>query len=248
MTTSKRDKKKGPAGLICAVEEECASLKGVMRRPVTVHIGNIRFLKGSIEGRSAVIASAGIGKANTAHAATLLVERFGPSCLINFGIGGAYPDTGYDVGDVLIARRERYVDEGFQDKNGFHDLSEMGIPLLRKGRKAFYNEFPADPKLLKKFSAFKKAFPFTIGDVDFLTVSTVSGTGKKARSRRDTFKSVCENMEGASLFHIAHIYGVPCCEVRGISNIAGVRDKRKWNIPAASDAVQYAVKVFLRTL
>ena len=37
-------------------------------------------------------------------------------------------------------------------------------------------------------------------------------------------------MEGAAVAHVAHLYGVPVGEVRGISNIVTDRDTSSWRI------------------
>ncbi|GFP22068.1 futalosine hydrolase, partial [Candidatus Hakubella thermalkaliphila] len=92
----------------------------------------------------------GIGKTNAAHAATLLIEKFSPSAVINFGIGGAYPSANLRAGDIAIADKEIYGDEGLWLKDGFHKTDEIGIPLLKKDRKKYFNEFPLDRKFIGK--------------------------------------------------------------------------------------------------
>jgi len=244
----KYDKQRLPAGLLCAVDEECRLLMSTLRKTGTERIGNVYFMKGSIDGKPVVIVRTGIGKVNAAHAATLLAERFRPSCLISFGIGGAYPGTGCGIGDVIVAEREYYADEGVGNKDGFRDMRETGIPVLRKGSKAYYNEWPTDAKLLKKFRKIKHTFPFKVCYGRFLTVSTVTGTMRKGRLMRDSFQGICENMEGAAIFQIARIYGIPSFEMRGVSNIVEDRDRKKWDIPVAANSVQYALRTFLREL
>lgn len=53
-----------------------------------------------------------------------------------------------------------------------------------------------------------------------------------------------ENMEGAAVFALCHHYGVPCAEVRAVSNY--VDDPREqWDIPAALTALAEAIKNIL---
>ena len=47
-------------------------------------------------------------------------------------------------------------------------------------------------------------------------------------------------MEGAAIAQLCALYNVPFLEIRGISNIAGIRDKRKWNLKLASQNSQTA--------
>lgn len=248
MINIKRNKKEIAVGLLCAVDEECRILIKKVSKPVTKRIGNTRFIKGTVEGRSIILARTGIGKVNAAHAATLLAEHFRPGCIISFGIGGAYPGTGCGVGDVLVAESEYYADEGIEDRTGFSDLRETGIPVIRKGNRTCYNEFPADRRLLRSFRKIERKLSTAVHYGRFLTVSTVTGTVKKGRMMRDTFQGICENMEGAAVFHVANIYGIPPFEIRGVSNLVEDRDREKWDIPTAAEAVQSSLYTFLREL
>ena len=47
-------------------------------------------------------------------------------------------------------------------------------------------------------------------------------------------------MEGAAIAQVCAIYNIPVFEIRGISNIAGIRDKRRWNLSLASENCQKA--------
>ena len=52
-------------------------------------------------------------------------------------------------------------------------------------------------------------------------------------------------MEGAAVAHVAHLYGVPVGEVRGISNIVTDRDTSSWRIAEAAAAAQEAVLAWI---
>jgi len=52
-------------------------------------------------------------------------------------------------------------------------------------------------------------------------------------------------MEGAAAAQVAELHGVPWLEMRGISNIVEDRDLKKWDIPAAAEAAQMAVRQVL---
>ncbi len=74
--------------------------------------------------------------------------------------------------------------------------------------------------------------------VAILTVCAASGSREHASARREAFpRAVAEEMEGHSVAVAARVAEVPLTIVRGISNIAGERDKRRWRIDAALDAV-----------
>ncbi|MBU4319798.1 MAG: hypothetical protein KJ739_01735, partial [Nitrospinae bacterium] len=259
-------------GLISATEKESRAILKTLRRIKGKSLA-LPVYQGNIGKTNIIHIISGIGKTNAAHAATLLIEKFSPSAVINFGIGGAYPSSGLKAGDIAIAEREIYGDEGLWLKDGFHKADEIGIPLLKKGRKKYFNEFTLDKSLVKK--AMKVICPnsptnppippllkggkgglkmVVLGDYRiksgaFVTVSTVTGTDKRARELEKRFSAaggaICENMEGAAVAHVCAMYGIPMLEIRGISNIVEDRDRSKWDVKTAAENCQKTVLTFL---
>ncbi len=208
--------------------------------------------KGRIHGKEVIYVVSGMGKTNAAHAATLLLEKFSPDKVILFGVGGAYPSSGLGVGDIAVAEKEVYGDEGVQLKEGFQGTDFIGIPHAKKGRKKYFNGFPLNRELVEKaeeasLRVTRYASPVTdVKSGTFVTVSTCTGTRKRAIELRKRFGAICENMEGASVAHICSLYGTPLVEVRGISNIVEDRDREKWDIRLAADNCQRAVMEFIK--
>jgi len=166
-----------------------------------------------------------------------VIENFPVSKVINFGIGGAYPGAGLSNGDVTIASKEILGDEGVISSKGWEGLEKIGIPLVRAGKKKYFNEFPAGA--LAALKRGKRDFSTISGP--FVTVSAASGSTRRAKELERRFNAVCENMEGAAIAHTCMIYNMPMFEIRGISNTAGVRDKRRWDMELASLNCQKAV-------
>jgi futalosine hydrolase len=84
----------------------------------------------------------------------------------------------------------------------------------------------------------------------FLTLETVTGSLETAsRLEKQVPGALVECMEGAGVAHVAFKHGIPCLEVRGISNMVGPRDRSKWKIPEAmlalSRALEYGWPVLL---
>jgi futalosine hydrolase len=234
-------------GLISAVPFEgdllAAKCKKAGRRP----IANLVFHAGWKENIRFIYTASGIGKANAAHAATILIERYSPSMIISFGIGGAYPSSGLQIGDIAVAEREIYVDEGILLKDGFHTLETIGIPAAVSGGRRYFNDYPADRSLGEK--ALKAAaFVADAASGRFATVSSSSGTKKRALEIERRFDVICENMEGAAVAHICRIHGIPFIEIRGISNIVEDRDVGKWDKNLAAQRCQEALINFLEGL
>ncbi|MDP2276854.1 MAG: futalosine hydrolase, partial [Nitrospirota bacterium] len=130
-------------GLVSATEKESRAILKTLRRIKDKSLA-LSVYQGNIGKTNIIHVISGIGKTNAAHAATLLIEKFSPSAVINFGIGGAYPSSGLRAGDIAIADKEIYGDEGIWLKDGFHKADEIGLPLLKKGRNKYFNEFQLD--------------------------------------------------------------------------------------------------------
>ncbi|HBR21850.1 MAG TPA: futalosine hydrolase [Nitrospiraceae bacterium] len=243
--------------LISATEKESSAVLKTLRKIKDKSLA-LPVYQGKIGKTNIIHIISGIGKTNAAHAATLIIEKFSPAAVINFGIGGAYPSSGLRVGDIAIADREIYGDEGLLFRDGFHKADEIGIPLLRKGRKKYFNEFPLDKKLYKRAVNILRLMPdasnLTIKIGAFVSVSTVTGTDRRARELEKRFSAssasgggaICENMEGAAVAHVCAMYEIPMLEIRGISNIVEDRNRDKWDIKTAVENCQRAVIEFLK--
>jgi len=245
--------KKANIGLIASVFSE-----GTMFESTFKAIGKAlpcypAFYTGIVTGNRAILGISGVGKVNAAHTVTVLIEKFSPSCIINFGTGGTFPSSGLKVGDIAVAEKEVYADEGVLLKDGFHGIDLIGIPLFQKGRKKYFNEFPLDKPLIRKAVRAAQlithyASPETVKKGTFLTVSACTGTKKRAGELERKFSPLCENMEGASIAHICCLYGIPFVEIRGVSNMVENRDKGKWDIKLAAENCQKAVLELLNIL
>jgi futalosine hydrolase len=212
------------------------------------------FYSGRHYGCNLAYGVSGLGKVNAAHAATLLINHFTPSLIINLGIGGAYPSSGLDVGSVAIATKEIYADEGVWLKDGLKTLETVGIPLVQAGRRRYFNEFPMGDRATKKILTLKRMnvwednCGFGIRAGAFATVSACTGTKKRAAEIEKRLQVICENMEGAAVAHICALYGIPLVEIRGISNMVEERNRDSWDIAIAAEHCQIIVVELLREI
>jgi len=104
---------------------------------------------------------------------------------------------------------------------------------VKEGKKGYFNEYPLDalPSLLKvEKQESDRNNKITGGN--FVTVSSVSGTQKNGPGELEKrFKCVCEKYgRGAAIAQVCTLYKIPVFEIRGISNITGIRDKTKWDL------------------
>jgi futalosine hydrolase len=227
--------------LVCAVPFEGDLIAGAMKRKKDLSDWGTRRLRGSLSDRDLLLVISGAGKTNAAAATTLTLQRYAPSLVISFGLGGAYPQSGLRPGDIAVADKEIYGDEGVILSSGFRDLRFMNLPLVRKGRQVFYNSLPVSDTHLRRLSSALNKEEIFFRKGPFVTVSTVTGTDARAEQLRRRYRPVCENMEGAAVAHVSLIREVPFLEIRGISNPVGRRKKREWRLQDAAISVQDAL-------
>ncbi|MBF0200933.1 MAG: futalosine hydrolase [Desulfamplus sp.] len=81
---------------------------------------------------------------------------------------------------------------------------------------------------------------------NFITVSTITASAGRTAALIDAFSPCMESMEGAAAAHLASLYDIPFIEVRAVSNMAGIREKSKWNIPLAVKNLSVALIAMLK--
>jgi len=173
----------------------------------------------------------GVGPVNAAISVTRVLARDQPRQIVVCGIGGAYPGSGLRVLDVACAEMECYGDLGAATPSGFLDMKALGFPVVG-GATPLYNDMPM------------QVFP-TARRVKFVTVTTCTGTALAAQLIETRTGGAVENMEGAAVAHVAHLYGVPAGEVRGISNMVTDRDTSQWRVKDAATAAQEALLAWI---
>ncbi|MBM3263207.1 MAG: futalosine hydrolase [candidate division Zixibacteria bacterium] len=211
-----------------------------------------RWATGKRDGRRIRLVETGVGTVNTAHALTRLMETAPPTCVLQFGVGGAYPDTGLSVGDIAVANGEHYGDTGVMTPQGWRGMDFIGFPLLEKETK-YFNGFPVD--IARSTAAFR-LLTETVWDAPaprvaqgtFVTVQQCSGVEVVGRRIAERFRGICENMEGAAAAHICALYCVSFVEVRAISNLVEDRDFARWNLPLAIRRAQTAALILMESL
>lgn len=217
---------------------ETAWISSQLTHPRHIILGKFTALQGCLHEFKVLIFHLGIGKTNAAHGTTLLLEKFYPKILLLIGCGGAYRGSGLQPGDLAIANREIFGEEGVITPQGWRSTHFLNLPLLRKGDRAYYNSFEIDQAVLNRAMAILHKFNPKVGP--FITISEVSGTQQKAEEMEQRFHGICENMEGAAVAQLCTLYEVPFLEIRGISNLVKERNREEWDLSAAAHISQQA--------
>lgn len=233
-----------PLALVCSVPFECERLRAAMDDVSETVIGRKPAWTGRLDGTAIVLVAGGMGKTNAAQALTALLETMDVRGAIGFGIGGAYPGGGLDVGSIALASAAVYGDEGVQAPGGWMSAEGIGIPLWQAGDARTFNTFALDAARVERARAALAAAGYDARTGPFVTVSCCSGTAAVGAAMAARVPgALVEGMEGAALAHVAAIYGVPFLELRAISNLVEDRDLSRWRIRDAAEAAQQAVRV-----
>ena len=182
------------------------------------------------------LAHLGIAKVNTAAGLALALHTLNPDRVIQFGIGGAFRESGLHIGQVAVATQETHMDTGVGLEDTWQDMRTVGFSLLG----GYYNTLPVDRELTAEVSSVTGALSHPFG-----TSETITGSESHATTLHKRFGVAVESMEGAAAAQVCAAFGVPFAELRGISNIVGERDKTKWDIRSAVEAVNRAMVEFV---
>ncbi len=184
------------------------------------------------------IVTGGIGRTNAAAATTEGIISRGPfDAVLSAGVAGALPGSSLSIGDVVVANRCVYAEEGLVTSAGFADMEAMGLALGDFPG----NSVPVDELLLGRLRPqFRTAA--------IATVATCSGTDAAAAEVVHRTGAIAEAMEGAAVVHAARRLGVPAIELRVVSNTCGDRDRQMWNLPEALVALHTAMETAIVAL
>ncbi len=165
----------------------------------------------------------GVGKTAAAAATAARLSKGGVRGVISFGVAGAYPGEGLDVGDVVVATEVAVVDEGLETGAKFVPFARAGMSVPGTGWTA------CDVSLV---AAAPPDARFRVVRGRVATVSACAGSTRLAAERAAS-GAVAEGMEGAAVAHAASLFRVPFAELRGVSNLCGPRDGARFELAAA---------------
>jgi futalosine hydrolase len=179
----------------------------------------------------------GVGKVAAALTLVKILERERPDIVLLFGVCGSYPDRhvgagSLQVGDLCLVGEDLLADEGVQTPDSFLDLAALGLAPPRTWRAD-----EAGTRLL----ADRLSAPIVRG----ATISTCSGTESLSAERAGRTGAAVETMEGAAVHACCELAGVPVVQLRCVSNFCGDRSRGGWQLPAATQRLQEAVREVL---
>jgi futalosine hydrolase len=156
----------------------------------------------------------GVGMAATAYALgkNLAINQY--DIAINLGIAGSF-GRNIALGEVVEVVEDRFSELGAEDDEAFLTIDQLGF-----GESAFRSSYELPESLgIKKVSA--------------ITVNTVHGNEASIQKLASRINPQLESMEGAAFFHACKQAGIPCMQIRAVSNYIEKRNRDAWQIGLA---------------
>ncbi|AKN17924.1 5'-methylthioadenosine/adenosylhomocysteine nucleosidase [Mycobacterium haemophilum] len=243
-------------GLICAIPQELAHLRRALCRVQSQRVAQVSFDIGELDGHRVVVAGGGIGKVNTALAATLLADRFGCHAIVFTGVAGGL-DPKLRIGDVVIADRVIQHDAGLIESQRLGVYQAGHVPFINPTERLGYS---VDLDLMGRVRHRLKDFAMP------LLSRVAGGHSQPSRMAYGTILSgdqylQCEvtrdslqrelgglaiEMEGGALAQVGESFGIPWLNIRCLSDLAGC-DSR-FDFAAFVDHVAVGSAAILRHL
>ena len=166
----------------------------------------------------------GVGMVATAFALGRHLATNQYDLAINLGIAGSF-NRSLDLGEVVEVPTDHLAELGAEDDEPFLSIEQLGF-----GESTFsasttlsglfsQNEIAGDDLLLKQ----------TAG----ITVNTVHGNEQAIRKVTGRVNAQVESMEGAAFFYACRKAGIPCLQIRAVSNYVEKRNRDSWKIGLA---------------
>jgi futalosine hydrolase len=180
-----------------------------------------------VESVGATIAICGFGPIASGICTTRLLAEFTPESVILIGIAGALSSS-EKIGTARVFDHIGCYGIGAGSGSAFQTASELGWKQYANGD----SEQVADDTIRTGEIRIE-----TNADAPMLlTVCAASASIEDVTVRLRKFpKAVAEDMEAFSVAMACRMARIPLTVIRGISNIAGDRNKANWNVAAALD-------------
>lgn len=139
------------------------------------------------------------------------------------GIAGTF-DKHVSLGSAYLIESDCFADLGVIENGQWHTMNQLG----------FSNPDDSPFNAGKLFNPHLKTIQ--LPTTTAATVNRLTDNKKEIELMRSSHGSQLESMEGAAFHYVALQLNIPFYQIRGISNLVGVRDKREWKIQEAIDA------------
>ncbi|MFA6087579.1 futalosine hydrolase [Mucilaginibacter sp.] len=173
----------------------------------------------------------GVGMVATAYALGRELAANQYDLAINLGIAGSF-DRNIALGDVVEITEDTLAELGAEDDDTFLPISQMGFGE---------STFTATENLANIYGG------CNLKQAAAITVNTVHGNEASIQKIQTRLNPQTESMEGAAFFYACKEAGVPCLQIRAVSNYVEKRNRDNWQIGlAVKNLNTFAVELLKR--
>jgi futalosine hydrolase len=168
----------------------------------------------------------GIGAISTTFHLQKTIISAKPDLVIQVGLAGAFSEL-LPIGKAFAVKKEIVAEMGVFENEEYKDIFNLG---LEKRDAMPYS----DGTLINENESILECSKLEIANA--ITVNEISTSIEKIDLFKNHYHAAIESMEGAALHYVCIMNQIPFIQIRGISNMVGVRDKRHWEIKKAMQA------------
>ncbi|GAB3915730.1 futalosine hydrolase [Mucilaginibacter boryungensis] len=166
----------------------------------------------------------GVGMVATAFALGRHLATHQYDLAINLGIAGSF-DRSLDLGEVVEVTTDILAELGAEDDEDFLSIEQLGfgesVFTASTTLSGIFNQHHIDSSNL--------LLKHTTG----ITVNTVHGNEQAIEKITSRLDVQVESMEGAAFFYACRKAGIPCIQIRAVSNYVEKRNRDGWQIGLA---------------
>ncbi len=159
---------------------------------------------------------AGVGMVATAFALGRHLAKHQYDLVINLGIAGSFARN-IALGEVVDVIEDQLSELGAEDNEAFLSIETLGF-----GESIFKTD--------TRLSSYTNQ---QLKQVTAITVNTVHGHEPSIEKLTGRIQPQLESMEGAAFFYACKQVGVPCLQIRAVSNYVEKRNRDAWQIGLA---------------
>jgi len=178
-------------------------------------VGNLRSEVGNRKAEVEFLIT-GVGMVTTAFALGKHLATNQYDLVINLGIAGSF-DRNIALGEVVEVTEDHLSELGAEDDEAFLTIETLGF-----GESVYKTD--------TRISTYAE---LKLKQVTAITVNTVHGHDQSIKKLTGRIQPQLESMEGAAFFYACKQAGVPCLQIRAVSNYVEKRNRDAWQIGIA---------------
>ncbi len=120
-------------GFVIAMEKECNAFLNKLKTTKEYDFAGKKFVKSELGSSEIIVGIAGIGKVNSAMTTQLMIDKFAPELIINFGFAGGKEGSGLKAGDIVL------LDKVCQYDFDLSEVDDVNIGYMQDYDTTYYN-------------------------------------------------------------------------------------------------------------